>query len=157
MAELLRSSHCIGESNYHLQFTPAYRRRIFERRVVRDLVLNYLMKKAKELGVMVCAVEFGPDHVHLFLSNCKNYATSDLVRHLKGYVSHEMRKAHWNLFKDLLWGKKFWSEGYFYRSVGAITAKSCEYYVKHAQAKHWRALDYECYKHNTQKTLTHVT
>ena len=28
--DLIASAHAVGESNYHIQLTPAYRRKIFE-------------------------------------------------------------------------------------------------------------------------------
>ena len=135
--ELTRSSHALGESNLHLQFTPAYRRAVFARPRVQRLVKAYFLAKADDLRVSVLAFEFGPDHLHLFISDWKDYAVSDLVRLLKGFVSFMMRKNHWKLFKDLLWGNKFWSNGYFYRTVGSVTGETIKFYIERSQKKHW--------------------
>ena len=48
-----------------------------------------------------------------------------------------MRKGHRILFKDKLWGRKFWSAGYFHRTVGVVTAETVKRYVKEGQRKHW--------------------
>ena len=135
--DLIKSNHSIGEACFHLQFTPAYRRAIFARPRVMALVRAYLLAKASELRVTVRALEFGPDHVHLFVMDCRKYSVSQLVMELKGFVSRMMRKNHHELFNDLLWGDKFWSHGYFYRSVGVVTSEAIEHYIKESQTKHW--------------------
>lgn len=48
-----------------------------------------------------------------------------------------MRKGHWDIFRNKLWGDKFWSEGHFYRSVGAVTKDTMKHYIKECQEKHW--------------------
>jgi len=151
--ELVKHSHTVGESNFHFLFTPAYRRAIFTIAKVRKLVEAYLKAVAEELGIVISAEEFGPDHWHVFLSNCKNYTVPELAQRIKGFISRQMRKNHKKLFDHLLWGDKFWTGGYFYRSVGATTAESVEFYIKHSQAKHWEIVDYEFYKYNNQKQL----
>ena len=57
-----------------------------------------------------------------------------------------MRKHHYALFSHYLYGDKFWSAGYFYQTVGTITADSVKEYIEKGQAKHW-------IKKSNQKTL----
>jgi putative transposase len=102
--ELEASAHCVGEFNGHLVLTPAYRRDIFANPLVRELTLAYIVQKSQALGVRVPAIEFGPDHVHIFVANWRRYAPAELARQLKGYSSHEMRKGHKELFEHKLWG-----------------------------------------------------
>ena len=136
--ELVCYSHTVGESAVHLQFTPAYRRAIFEIPIVRKLTRLYLEAKTKQMGVVLAGIGIGPDHLHMFVCGFKNYSIAELARHLKGFTSRMMRKNHWKLFKHMLWGKKFWSEGYFHRTVGAVTRDTMEFYVKNSQNKHWK-------------------
>ena len=151
--ELIKHSHSVGESNYHYQLTPAYRRPIFEGERVRKLVKAYLLSKAKELRVIIVSVDFGPDHMHFFVANCKNYSVSELARRFKGFISRMMRKNHSGLFREDLWGDKFWTSGYFYRSIGAATSETIKFYIEHSQEKHWEIVDYEFYKYDQQKKL----
>lgn len=144
--ELIVSSHAVGESSFHLQFTPAYRRDVFRDKLVAELTLGYMLTKLKELKVIVTAYNFGPDHMHLFVSNVRFVSEVELVRQLKGYSSYMIRKGHWDLFRHKLWGKKFWSEGHFYRSVGAVTKESMHWYITEGQKKHWQKYTYEQYK-----------
>jgi len=133
--------------------TPAYRRKIFANEQVKGLVRIYFLEKAKKLGVTVSALDFGPEHMHVFLTNWKHQSVEKLANEFKGFTSYMMRKHHWQLFKHKLWGKKFWSEGYFYRTVGSVTSDAVKYYVEHSQKKHWKAVDYEYYKDKQQKLL----
>lgn len=137
MAELAKAAHNVGECNLHLQITPAYRRALFADPTVRELTVAYILQKSKILGVHISAIECGPDHLHLFVTNWRCYAISDLTAQLKGYSSYMMRKGHSYLFKRKLWGDKFWSGGYFYRTVGVVTAETVKRYIEEGQAKHW--------------------
>ena len=44
-----------------------------------------------------------------------------------------MRAHHFAFFSGRLWGKKFWSAGYFYRTVGAVNASTVKRYVSQSQ------------------------
>mgnify|MGYP001617788905 CR=1 FL=1 len=92
------SAHCVGESNWHLQFTPAYRRPIFEDRLTRELTVAYLVEATQELGINVGAIECGPDHIHLFLQETRKHSVVEVVQKLKGSSSYKMRKSHRYLF-----------------------------------------------------------
>ena len=130
-------SHAVGEFNYHIQLTPAFRQDIFAEERVMKLTKAYISAKIDELKIELVAIEFGPDHVHIFVANCKNHAPCYLLQCLKGFSSRMMRKNHWSLFRHKLWGKKFWSEGYFCRSIGSTTTEAVEFYIKESQHKHW--------------------
>jgi REP element-mobilizing transposase RayT len=143
--ELVVSSHAIGESNFHIQLTPAYRQPIFFDPIVRELTLAYIVEKLQEKKVVLAGYGFGEDHLHLFLSNVRFVGEIELVRHIKGYSSYMMRKGHKYMFEDKLWGDKFWSEGHFYRSVGEVTKESMQWYVTEGQKKHWQKFTYEAY------------
>ena len=146
--ELRHSAHTVGETNLHLQFTPAYRRDIFREPLVRELTIAYLVERTQQLKVRVAAIDCGPNHIHLFVEDWKNYAIKDLARELKMYSSRKMRKGHSYLFEQKLWGEKFWSSGYFHRTVGVVTAETVRRYVKESQKKHW-----EQKQVSSQKTL----
>ena len=144
--EIRSYSHAVGEFNYHIQLTPAYRQTAMEDKRVDKLVKAYISVKAEELKVQIVEMKGGPDHLHIFVANCKNIAPCKLIQQLKGFSSYMMRKNHWNLFRHLLWGDKFWAEGYFCRSIGSTTTDAVEYYIKYSQDKHWSNADYEVYQ-----------
>ena len=153
--KLVASSNAIGESNFHIQITPAFRQDIFYDKEIAELTLAYIVEKLQEHKVILAGYGFGPDHLHLFVSNVRFISEVELTRQIKGYSSYMMRKGHWDLFKNKLWGDKFWSAGHFYRSVGAVTKESMKWYVGEGQKKHWVKFTYEqyCVVRN-QKCLT---
>ena len=146
--ELRASGHTVGETNLHLQFTPAFRREIFREPLARELTVAYVMQRSQQMKIQIAAIECGPDHLHLFVKNWKNWAVKILACQLKSYSSRMMRKGHFALFSDKLWGKKFWSAGYFHRTVGAVTSETVKRYIAEGQKKHWKQIE-----HKEQKTL----
>jgi len=131
--ELISGSHTVGETNLHLQFTPAYRRDIFRNEAVRILTRDYLLSAAREHKFVITAIGFGEDHTHMFVTKWKNYSVAKLAQLLKGFSSRMMRKFHRDFFGDSLYGKKFWSAGYFYRTVGAVNSATVHRYVAESQ------------------------
>lgn len=136
--KLMTSGHAVGESNYHIVLTPAYRQDIFREHLIQELTIAYIATKLKEFKVHLLAFDFGPDHLHLFVSNVRFIGEIELIRQLKGYSSYMMRKGHSTLFAHKLWGDKFWSYGHFYRSVGAVNKETVRHYVEESQSKHWK-------------------
>ncbi len=110
---------------------------------VKRKCLESFAETCFQLGVKMEACEFGPDHVHLFVSHCKNYCVPQMVQRFKGASSHRIRHELWDRVKGKLWGDSFWSDGYFYRSVGSTTAEAVQYYIEHSQRKHWTQHDFE--------------
>ena len=135
--ELVVSQHAVGESNFHLQLTPAYRQDVFQEKFLQELAMGYIAQKLAELKVQLLAYNFGPDHLHLFVSNVRFVGEIELVRQIKGYSSFMLRKGHAYLFDEKLWGSKFWSEGHFYRSVGQVNKDTMQHYIEECQDKHW--------------------
>lgn len=142
----LRHRHCIGESNFHLQLTPNFRKDVFVPEEVRILCKQCFYDKAAQLGVVVLAVNFGPDHAHLFIGNCRKYSAAELAQHFKGYSSRVLRAQLWSSISPYLWGKRFWSEGYFFESVGRVTSDSIKFYIERQQGKHWQHEDFDVRK-----------
>lgn len=136
-ADPRHGSHSKGKSALHLQFTPAYRAAIFTAPAVRQPVAQYLSAAATAMGICIAAIEFGPDHVHLLVTGWARYAIPEIARYLKTYSSRMMRKNHRELTLRSLWGKKFWSAGYYYSTAGDITADTIRRYIEHGQNKHW--------------------
>lgn len=155
--------HSVGGSNYHLQFTPKYRKPIFKFPKIRNFVKVCFQSKARQLGILLTAVEFGPDHVHLFVENCKNYSVSQLAKHFKGYSSRMVRKEFWDILQERLWGNAFWSSGYFHESIGSVTENHIKFYIERQQKKHWMNKEFREYwselrkLHPSQKTLYHFS
>ena len=137
--ELTKYSHSVGEANYHLQFTPKYRRLIFEDQAILIETRRVLLALCEQLKIECAGIGFGPDHVHMFVNKCKNYSEVELTRRLKGASSRVLRANLWRELRPYLWGDSFWSNGHFGRTVGAVTNEAMKKYVTESQHKHWIA------------------
>ena len=146
-----------GESNFHLIFTPKYRQDVFVDGEVKRMCVESFAKTCGKLGVGLEACEFGPDHVHVFVSRCKNYGVPYLVQRFKGASSHMIRRKLWSRVKSKLWGDSFWSDGYFYRSVGSTTSEAVQYYIQNSPRKHYAKPDYEETKIKQKPKQTKLT
>jgi len=135
--KIVHGRHSVGGSNYHLQFTPKYRRKVFRVHAVRKLTEALMRRKAHRMGICLEAIEFGPDHLHIFVTNCRKYSVSDLAHNFKGYSSWYVRRALPEDISMYLWGDSFWSDGYFYESIGRVTSDTVMFYIERQQRKHW--------------------
>ena len=82
--KLIKSSHAIGESNFHIQLIPAYRQDVFRDEQVTELTLAFIAEKLIECKVVLLGYGFGPEHLHLFLANVRFVGEAELVRKIKG-------------------------------------------------------------------------
>jgi REP element-mobilizing transposase RayT len=96
--ELVVGSGAVGESNFHIQLTPAYRQTVFEDKLVCELTIAYIAHKLRQHRVVLAAYGFGPDHLHLFVSNVRFIGEVELVRQIKGFSWYTMRRGHAALF-----------------------------------------------------------
>jgi len=103
--ELVRGHHSVGEANLHLQFTPKYRRDVFRDPEVKRVCEESFRATAEKLGLVIHALSFAPDHVHIFVGACRNHSVAEVVRRLKGASSRQIRRRCWSRIMSKLWGK----------------------------------------------------
>jgi putative transposase len=135
---LVSANHAVGGWNFHFVFTPAYRRKVFEDEVVKEVCEREARRVAGVLGIEIVASAFGPDHWHLFIAYCKNYSAPQLAFRFKGAVSHAVRAEAFDRVRKWLWGNHFWSHGYFAETIGRVTSKTITHYITTSQGKHWK-------------------
>ena len=140
----------VGEANLHLQFTPKYRKRVFDDSVLRETCEQVFNGIADRLSVQLAGIGFGPGHAHLSVTACKNNSAAELACRFKGASSKVLRANHADRLKARqLYGDSMWSNGYFYRTVGAVSNEAMKRYITESQKKHWTAEE----KHTTQTTI----
>ena len=153
--ELVRSAHSLGEANFHLQFTPKYRRDVFRDIGVKKGLRGELPRNSGSIRLR------GPRHrvrprAHPHIRGRMQepiLAVSELVRLLKGASSRRIRQKCWSRVRAKLWGNAL-TAGYFYRSVGATTNEAIKYYLEHSQRKHWKAVDHNIHLQSKQRPIT---
>ena len=90
--ELVRGHHSVGESNYHVIFTPKYRKPVFVHQIIREKLEEYITTKLSDLGIELVALEFGPDHLHMFWLNVKKSSLERAIGQVKGYSGYMICK-----------------------------------------------------------------
>lgn len=137
--KLTSYNHTVGESNLHLQFTPKYRKHIFEDKDVLAECERQFKEIAANLKVQLAGIGIGPDHAHIFVMDWKNYSIAELAQRFKGASSRAIRQKYpVRLTVKGLYGDSMWSDGYMHRTVGAVTTETMKKYVNESQKKHWQ-------------------
>ena len=109
-------NHSTWQCQYHVVFTPKYRKKALYGRIRRDLrdVFHHL---AKQKG---CVIEEGhlmPDHVHMLIAIPPKHSVSSILGFLKGKSSIWIAQNIANKPRNFV-GHKFWARGYFVSTVG---------------------------------------
>ena len=95
---------------------------------IRELVLE----KQAEYGYAVIEMEVMPDHVHLLLDVDPRIGIDAVVRKIKGYTAHTMRKEYpW--MKSRL--PSMWTRSRFIASVGAVSLEVVKQYIEEQKGK----------------------
>jgi putative transposase len=125
-SELKRFAHSVGQNWYHVVLIPKSRYPVFAQEHQRDLAIKAIGWICSRHSIEIYAKEVMDDHVHLFISCPPDYSIRKLVQIIKGGTSYYIRSHHPSLKKY----KAFWSKGFMYRSVGNVSAKIVERYIK---------------------------
>ncbi len=110
-------NHSTWECQYHVVFTPKYRKKALYGMIRRDLKdVFHRLAKQKE-----CVIEEGylmPDHVHMLIAIPPKHSVSSILGFLKGKSSIWVAQNIANKPRNFV-GHKFWARGYLVSTVGA--------------------------------------
>jgi putative transposase len=82
--------------------------------------------KAKELSLIIEALEVMPDHVHLFVKSSPVNSPHFIVQQLKGYTSRILRAEFPEINRRL---PTLWTRSYYCESVGHISEETIQRYI----------------------------
>ena len=80
------SNKAIYNIAYHLIWCPKYRRKVLVGEKEKRLK-ELLLKKSKEIDIVIEKMEVMPDHIHLFIKASPTDSPHWIVQQLKGYTS----------------------------------------------------------------------
>ena len=124
-------SHVRWECTYHIVIILKYRKRVLYGQI-RSRLREMLRELAKRKGIEIVEGNVMSDHVHMMLSIPPKYSVANIMGYMKG------KSAVWlhNVFgsRRSIQQKKFWSTGYFVRTVG-LDQKMVEKYIRDQQNK----------------------
>ena len=92
--------------------------------------INFLKSARLHCDVLVVGVM--PDHVHLLLDVNPKHGIYDIVNHIKGFTSHELRKEFKELRTKL---PTLWTRSKFISTVGAVTLEVVKRYIEEQKGK----------------------
>lgn len=119
--------------NYHLVFTPKYRRQVFFGEV-RERLIQVFRETCAERDWIVLGMEIMPDHAHIFVSVPPKWSPSDVAKILKGVSARRILQE----FPKLRRGKgggHLWTPSFYVGSAGNISAQTIQRYIE-SQRKH---------------------
>ena len=109
-------SHTRWNCQYHIVFTPKYRRKVIYHKLRQDIG-RYLRRLCEYQGVEIIEANACPDHIHMLVKIPPKLSVSQFMGYLKGKSALMIFEEHANL-KYNYGNRHFWSEGYFVSTVG---------------------------------------
>ena len=125
-----KSTHAIYKTEYHIVWTPRYRRKVFVRGVKQ-----YTEKLIKHLDnldpdIEVIRVNAQLDHVHMVAVIPPRVSVADVVRFIKSQTGSEL-KQKFPFLQKVFWGREgIWSRGYCVSTI-RLNEKEILAYVEH--------------------------
>jgi putative transposase len=123
--EVKRSNHAVYQVFYHIIWIPKRRKKVLVNAVASRL-REICNEVAKENGWTILRLAIQPDHVHLFVEATPKEAPHEIVRAFKGRSSRILRQE----FPHLLKLPSLWTQSYFCRTAGHVSAAVIDRYIK---------------------------
>jgi len=121
-----RKYNLVFSCQYHIIFTPKYRRRVLTPPIDTRLK-QLILEKQTDYGYEVIELEVMPDHVHLLLDICPIYSPKQIVARIKGYTARILRSEFPELATKL---PNLWTRSAFISTVGAVTLDVVKQYIE---------------------------
>ena len=117
----------------HVVFTPKYRRRVFNKKMLarREQVMADV---CADCGATLEEFNGEADHVHLLVTYPPQVTRSVLVGSLKGVSARYLRAEFGPQLRRNLWGDHLWSPSYFVGSVGGAPLSVVKEYIRNQRA-----------------------
>ena len=113
---VIKTHHNAYSTHYHIVFPVKYRKALLS-----DEITLAIVKIAEEIALRfdIQFEKIGCDnnHIHILASFPPKYSGSEIVRVFKSITARELFKQFPRLRKDL-WGGEFWSDGFYFSTVG---------------------------------------
>lgn len=127
---------------FHLVCPVKYRRKVFTEENQKTLKSICL-----ELGIRYeynfLEIGIDEDHVHFLIQTVPNVFISGMVQTIKSITARLMFKHHEEV-KTFLWGRQFWTDGYYINTVGQYgNLTMLENYVKKQGIKNYTQIHHQ--------------
>jgi putative transposase len=127
-----RLNHSTWECQYHIVFTPKYRKKLLYGQIKKDLKCVF----HRLAGQQECVIEEGylmPDHIHMLISIPPKHCVANIVGFIKGKSSIWVAQNISQKARNFV-GHKFWARGYYVSTVG-IDEKIIRSYIQNQESE----------------------
>ena len=121
-----RKYNLVYSCQYHIIFTPKYRRKVLDEKI-QNRLKELILEKQFEWEYDIIEMEVMEDHVHLLLDCSPNIGLRELIGKIKGYTSKILRKEFPELKKRL---PNLWTRSAFISSVGSVSLEVVKKYIE---------------------------
>lgn len=115
---------------------PKYRHKIFADEEIRQFCQKVFFEVCQAYGHTILEMKILADHVHLFLSLNPNVSVLRAIAIIKSISARRLFGKFPSRMRFKFWGRKCWSRGKFFRSVGLVTSATVERYIRESQSAH---------------------
>ncbi|MFH1455174.1 MAG: IS200/IS605 family transposase [bacterium] len=125
-----KSCHAIYKTEYHIVWTPQYRRKIFVSGVKQyaEDIIKHTENLDDDIEVLKLNVQ--PDHVHMIIVIPPRVSVAEVVQFIKTQSGHKL-KLKFPFLQKMFWGREgIWSRGYCVSTIG-LNEKEILAYVEH--------------------------
>ena len=123
--DYIRDEHRVHLIMYHLVWTFFRRKKLTADPAIARDYDRLVRAKCEELGLKVAELAVQPDHIHLFVQAFPTHCAADIVKNVKGYTSHELRKQYPELCKI----PTMHTRSYFAATVGNVSKTTIARYI----------------------------
>jgi len=116
----------IYSCQYHVVFCPKYRRKVLTDGIDARLK-ELILEKQDDYGYKIIDMEVMPDHVHLLIDVDPRIGIVKIVRQIKGYTAHTLRKEFPALKSRL---PSLWTRSKFISTVGTVSLEVVKRYIE---------------------------
>lgn len=131
---LIKGAHSVTELIYHFTFIPKYRRSRLVTQVKQKLSgMIKFCAQVNDWKILELIIE--DEHVHLVIQAQADDSPASIMQSVKGGTSRKLKE----IFPDLaehVWGRKFWSDGYFAETVGLKDLEQVRNYLHAGHHSH---------------------
>ncbi len=101
---------------YHIVCPAKYRRKVFTEPVEKTLK-ETCKGISKRYEIFFVEIGADKDHVHFLVQSVPTNSPKEIVQTIKSITAIQIFKLHPEV-KQILWGGKFWTSGYYVNTVG---------------------------------------
>lgn len=124
--EYNKDAGLVYSCQYHVIFTPKYRRKVLCNGIDARLK-ELILEKQDEFKYKILEIEIMPDHVHLLIESNPKYGIYKQVNQIKGYTSNVLRNEFPKLKSRI---PTLWTRSKFISSVGSVSLAVVKAYIE---------------------------